>query len=84
MNDDGLISLDWHTIPADDPIERVARALCAHDGIDPDAVLASERRAPVVGTDGIAELRPVGELAWRRYTAEAARLVTAFRAFSRC
>lgn len=83
MNDDGLIGLDWHTIPADDPVERVARALCMHDGIDPDAVLASERRAPVVGFDGIAELRPVGELAWRRYTTEAARLVTAFRAFTR-
>lgn len=83
MNDDGSISLDWHTIPADDPVERVARALCAHDGIDPDTVLASERRAPVVGFDGIAELRPVGEAAWRRYTVEAARLVAAFRAFSR-
>ncbi|WP_267360543.1 MULTISPECIES: hypothetical protein [unclassified Methylobacterium] len=81
--DDGRISLDWHTIPDDDPVERVARALCAHDGIDPDAVLASERRAPVIGPDGIAELRPVGELAWRRYTVEATRLVAAFRAFAR-
>lgn len=82
MIDPGPIHLDWHAVPVGGPIERVARALCAHDGIDPEALTASERRVPVVAPDGITELRPVAEKAWKRYVAEAARLVVAFRAFA--
>jgi hypothetical protein len=46
---DDLIHLDWQPVPFDDPVERVARALCKFDGRDPDAVASSNRREPVIG-----------------------------------
>ena len=81
MSQDGIINLDWHTFLHDDPVERVLRALCIQDGHDQDAILASEHRVLVVAPDGSAELRTIGEAAWRRHTREASRLISAFRAF---
>ena len=33
---DEAIKLDWHAVSSADAVERVARALCRHDGRNPD------------------------------------------------
>lgn len=82
IGEEGLIHLDWQPVPFDDPVERVARALCKFDGHDPDAMASSDRREPVLTEDGIAFLRDVAEPAWKKYVREASRLVAAFQAFN--
>ncbi|GEP01932.1 hypothetical protein [Methylobacterium haplocladii] len=81
MGEDDPIELNWRSVPASNPVERVARALCAHDGLNPDTLVFLDRRERVVGHDGIAEMRPATDPAWKRYAKEAGRLVAAFEAY---
>ena len=59
-------------------IERVARALCAADGHDPEerVYVGSE----TIGTDGADHYREVLAPAWTTYVGEARRFVAAMRA----
>lgn len=75
------IDAEWQPVPAREPVERVARALCRYDQKDPDAIVDSGSKEPTFDKDGIATLKPTGVPAWKRYTEEAARLVVAIRAF---
>ena len=62
----------------EDRIERVARALCAADGHDPEepVYVGSE----TIEADGVEHYREVVAPAWTTYTGEARRFVAAMRA----
>jgi hypothetical protein len=76
------IHLAWHDVPPSDPAERIARALCVHDHLNPDLLVPSGHREPVIAADGIAELAETQEPQWRKYLPEAERYLVALRALA--
>lgn len=78
---DETIRLEWRTASSAEAVERVARALCRHDGRNPDLPIQSDIRKARIAADGIAELKPVSVPLWKSYVEEAKRFVVAFRAF---
>lgn len=80
MDDREPIELDWHNVPADNTVERVARAFCRNDGRNPDLIVPSEQMHPAIAADGIAELKPVPVPLWHQYVEEAERFVVGYQA----
>ena len=62
----------------EDRINRVAHALCAADGHDPEEPIRVG--SETIEADGIEHYREVVALAWTTYTSEAKRFVAAMRA----
>ena len=62
----------------EDRINRVAHALCAADGHDPEEPIRVGRET--IEADGVEHYREVVAPAWTTYTSEAQRMVAAIRA----
>lgn len=88
MKDDSAVSseepirLVWQAVSSDNPVERVARALCQHDGLEADAIIEPGAAEPVLTSEGVDFIKAAGEPAWHKYASEASRFVVAFQAFN--
>lgn len=80
MDDVRRVELNWTSMRQMDDVERVARALCAYDRINPDKPVISGKTEPVMEPDGVVVARPASEPAWKDYVVEARRFIVAMEA----